>query len=221
MSSYYEKIVNRAKEYSWWEERVNLFMTWGLFWLALVLMYLLTQQTEAGGTDSVILIVFLILFGVSYLVLRKKQKKIVSKEILLARNLLNDCDNEITLEILSKLITELDEGITNARKVAQWAIGGFITIFIFVSGVTGNLLSSFFNKVEIPKAELTEQLNSFDLSSIIEGIFMFTVVGFLFLVMIYPLLQIHTFSIRRYKKVFKNMEYILLENKQEIETEVL
>lgn len=133
--------------------------------------------------------------------------------MLLAQRLLDDFNKTITIDTLSSLISELDESIENSRKVAQWAIGGIITIFIFISGFFGNLFSSFLEMVEIPKEELNNALNNFQFTTVIEGIFTFTAMGFFFLAMIYALLQIHTFSKRRYKKMFKNMEYILLENK--------
>lgn len=216
MSSYYEKIVFRAKEiskeikYNFWEERANLIMSLGLLWISLALLYITIQQKEDGG---LLLIIPLVSFVGSYFVIKKRQKRIVDKEMLLAQCLLNDFNKTITLDTLSSLISELDESIGNARKVAQWAIGGIITIFIFISGIFGNLFSTFLEKVEIPKVELNNALNDFQFTSVIEIIFTFTVMGFFFLAMIYALLQIHTFSKRRYKKMFKNMEYILLENK--------
>lgn len=215
MSSYYEKIVSRAKEiskqikYNPWEERVNLFMSIGVLWLSIALIYAIVQQQESGG---LILIIPLASLAVSYIVLRNRQKQIADKEMLLAHYLLNDFDNTISLYILSNLIAELDEHISNARKVAQWAIGGFITIFIFIAGIFGNFFSTLLGKMEIPKNELNSTLDNFEFGSIIEGIFTLTIMGFIFLSMIYPSLQIHTFSKRRYKKMFKNMEYLLLEH---------
>lgn len=215
MSSYYEKIVFRSKEiskkmkYNPWEERVNLFMSIGLVWLSIALIYATIKQYENGG---LFLIIPLVSLAVSYLVLINRQKQIADKEMLLAHYLLNDFDSTISLDILSNLIAELDEHISNARKVAQWAIGGFITLFIFIAGIFGNFFSTLLGEMEIPKTEMNNALSNFEFNSVIGGIFTLTMLGFILLSLAYPFLQIHTFSKRRYKKMFKNMEYLLLEH---------
>lgn len=78
MSSYYEKIVFRAKEiskeikYNFWEERVNLIMSLALLWLSVALIYITLQQKEDGG---LLLIIPLVSFIGSYIVLKNRQKK--------------------------------------------------------------------------------------------------------------------------------------------------
>lgn len=216
MSAQYRMIISIANSiskefnYNWWGEKIGQALLWILLISSTFALFADIQNNQNS-------IVFLIILGVIWLFYRfyvNKISNIMCNELTLAEEIIDRTN--INLTYVKKLINETETSIKNARRVAQWAVGGILTIVIFIGG---QLIASVSNAViaTLPNnIETLDVLNSIFLSSndLVSGSFeiisTFTVLIVGALAMVYAVLQIHTFSNRRYLRLFRDIEYQLI-----------
>ncbi|MDT2904811.1 hypothetical protein [Lactococcus lactis] len=216
MSAQYRMIISIANSiskefnYNWWGEKIGQALLWILLISSTFALFADIQNNQNS-------IVFLIILGVIWLFYRfyvNKISNIMCNELTLAEEIIDRTN--INLTYVKKLINETETSIKNARRVAQWAVGGILTIVIFIGG---QLITSVSNAViaTLPNnIETLDVLNSIFLSSndLVSGSFeiisTFTVLIVGALAMVYAVLQIHTFSNRSYLRLFRDIEYQLI-----------
>lgn len=216
MSAQYRMIISIANSiskefnYNWWGEKIGQALLWILLISSTFALFADIQNNQNS-------IVFLIILGAIWLFYRfyvNKISNIMCNELTLAEEIIDRTN--INLTYVKKLINETETSIKNARRVAQWAVGGILTIVIFIGG---QLIASVSNAViaTLPNnIETLDVLNSIFLSSndLVSGSFeiisTFTVLIVGALAMVYAVLQIHTFSNRRYLRLFRDIEYQLI-----------
>ena len=216
MSAQYRMIISIANSiskefnYNWWGEKIGQALLWILLISSTFALFADIQNNQNS-------IVFLIIMGAIWLFYRfyvNKISNIMCNELTLAEEIIDRTN--INLTYVKKLINETETSIKNARRVAQWAVGGILTIVIFIGG---QLIASVSNAViaTLPNnIETLDVLNSIFLSSndLVSGSFeiisTFTVLIVGALAMVYAVLQIHTFSNRRYLRLFRDIEYQLI-----------
>ncbi len=216
MSAQYRMIISIANSiskefnYNWWGEKIGQALLWILLISSTFAFFADIQNNQNS-------IVFLIILGAIWLFYRfyvNKISNIMCNELTLAEEIIDRTN--INLTYVKKLINETETSIKNARRVAQWAVGGILTIVIFIGG---QLIASVSNAViaTLPNnIETLDVLNSIFLSSndLVSGSFeiisTFTVLIVGALAMVYAVLQIHTFSNRRYLRLFRDIEYQLI-----------
>ena len=81
-----------------------------------------------------------------------KINKITSEETKLAKLIIENED--INLTYIKQLINETETSISNARKVAQWGVGGVLTIIIFVGSQILNSITTIVSALIPVVAEL-------------------------------------------------------------------
>ncbi|MQQ80503.1 hypothetical protein GFV15_05985 [Lactococcus lactis] len=216
MSAQYRMIISIANSiskefnYNWWGEKIGQALLWILLISSTFALFADIQNNQNS-------IVFLIILGAIWLFYRfyvNKISNIMCNELTLAEEIIDRTN--INLTYVKKLINETETSIKNARRVAQWAVGGILTIVIFIGG---QLIASVSNAViaTLPNnIETLDVLNSIFLSSndLVSGSFeiisTFTVLIVGALAMVYAVLKIHTFSNRRYLRLFRDIEYQLI-----------
>ncbi|RZI47866.1 hypothetical protein [Lactococcus kimchii] len=218
MSAQYRMIISIANsiskefDYNWWGEKIGQALLWILLLSSTLLFF--TNLQDASSQTSIFPLFILGAIWLFYRFYINKISNIMYKEIKLAEEIIDRTN--VNLTYIKHLINETETSIKNARRVAQWAVGGILTIVIFIGG---QLIASVSNAViaTLPNnIETLDVLNSIFLSSndLVSGSFeiisTFTVLIVGALAMVYAVLQIHTFSNRRYLRLFKDIEYQLI-----------
>lgn len=218
MSAQYRMIISIANsiskefDYNWWGEKIGQALLWILLLSSTLLFF--TNLQDASSQTSIFPLFILGAIWLFYRFYINKISNIMYKEIKLAEEIIDRTN--VNLTYIKHLINETETSIKNARRVAQWAVGGILTIVIFIGG---QLIASVSNAViaTLPNNIKTlDVLNSIFLSSndLVSGSFeiisTFTVLIVGALAMVYAVLQIHTFSNRRYLRLFKDIEYQLI-----------
>ena len=134
MSAQYRMIISIANSiskefnYNWWGEKIGQALLWILLISSTFALFADIQNNQNS-------IVFLIILGVIWLFYRfyvNKISNIMCNELTLAEEIIDRTN--INLTYVKKLINEAETSIKNARRVAQWAVGGILTIVIFIGG---------------------------------------------------------------------------------------
>lgn len=223
MSAAYRSIVlisiNISKEhgYKWLGETLVLYLYWTLLALSCYSFFEFIKDTAPNKTVLPLFILGIVWFCFKLFIGQKNN--IMFKELKLAEEIIERTN--VNLAFIEQLISETEKTIKNARRVAQWAVGGVLTIVIFLGG---QLINSISNAVisTLPKdVKALDVLHSifFSSNNIVSGSFelisMFTLLIVGALAIVYAILQIHTFSNRRYLRLFKDIEYqLILKSKQ-------
>lgn len=204
--------ISKEFDYNWWGEKIGQALLWILLLSSTLLFF--TNLQDASSQTSIFPLFILGAIWLFYRFYINKISNIMYKEIKLAEEIIDRTN--VNLTYIKHLINETETSIKNARRVAQWAVGGILTIVIFIGG---QLIASVSNAViaTLPNNIKTlDVLNSIFLSSndLVSGSFeiisTFTVLIVGALAMVYAVLQIHTFSNRRYLRLFKDIEYQLI-----------
>ncbi|MDT2867880.1 hypothetical protein [Lactococcus lactis] len=225
MSAAYHNMVSITKEfskglkYNWWEEKAYQYGFWSILIVLIVTFF--TNFTNTFAVSNLLSMVFLIVFVVLIILIRVRANNIITNEYELAKLIIENED--INRDYIKQLINETEASISNSRKVAQWGVGGILTIIVFLGSQILNSISTIVSAlipviVDLVPADVKKDYvknGNFDfLDNLVPGSFKmvltFTLIIFGILAIVYAILQIHTLSNRRYLRLFKDIEYQLI-----------